>query len=112
MNQPHLSSDTLVQFPNQQTQQFEYSILEPGRILFCVIRTKLKQMSSNFTSEPEPDAIICEIATKIKNLTPEQLALVLVKSAKGGLSSDHLSFMITASDQILKKRQILEFFQS
>lgn len=69
-------------------------------------------MSSNFTSEPEPDAIICEIATKIKNLTPEQLALVLVKSAKGGLSSDHLSFMITASDQILKKRQILEVFQS
>lgn len=65
-------------------------------------------MSSNFIYHNESNAIVSEIATKIKNLTPEQLALVIVESAKGGLSSDHLSFMITASDQILKERQISE----
>lgn len=65
-------------------------------------------MVNNFTSYSESDAVISEIATKIKNLTPEQLALVIVESAKSGLSSDHLNSIITASDHILKERQISE----
>lgn len=44
MNQPHLSSDTLVQFPNQRTQQFEYSTLEPGRIFVLRNTNEIKTL--------------------------------------------------------------------
>ncbi|KAB8315207.1 DUF3102 domain-containing protein [Tolypothrix campylonemoides VB511288] len=51
------------------------------------------------------DAIITEIATSIKDLTPEQLTLVIIKSANSGLSTCHLEAIIKASQHVLNTQQ-------
>ncbi|MEH2381692.1 MAG: hypothetical protein V7K27_22855 [Nostoc sp.] len=45
------------------------------------------------------------MVSSIKNLTPEQLASVIMIAANTGLSEYHLSAIITASQQVLKTRQ-------
>lgn len=62
-------------------------------------------MFSNLNSDNESNAIISEIATQIQNLTPEQLAVVIIESANSGLSNNHLNYVITVSNQILEDRQ-------
>ncbi len=57
------------------------------------------------TSHSTSDAAITEMVSSIKNLTPEQLAEVIIKAANNGLSEYHLSAVITASQQVLKTRQ-------
>ncbi|GAB1542627.1 hypothetical protein NUACC21_53010 [Scytonema sp. NUACC21] len=51
------------------------------------------------------DAEIVEMAISIKNFTPEQLALVIIKAANDGLSEYQLSAIITASQQALNTRR-------
>lgn len=51
------------------------------------------------------DAAIAEMAISIKNLTPQQLARVVIEAANKGLSEYHLSAIIMASEQALKTRQ-------
>lgn len=50
------------------------------------------------------DTAITEMAVSIKNLTPEQLARVILKAVKKGLSKYQLSAIITASQQALNTR--------
>jgi Protein of unknown function (DUF3102) len=50
------------------------------------------------------DVAIADMAISIKNLAPEQLALVIKKSANNGLSNQHLKAIITTSQQVLNKR--------
>jgi hypothetical protein len=49
------------------------------------------------------------MAISIKNLTPEQLARVILKAANKGLSEYQLSAIITASQQALNTRQQDEY---
>lgn len=56
------------------------------------------------TAQGIPDAVTVEIAIGIKNLTPEQLALVIKASANNGLSDRHLEAVISAAQQALKQR--------
>ncbi len=56
-------------------------------------------------SHKTSDAAIAEMAVSIKNLTPEQLARVIIKAANKGLSEYHLSAIIMASQQALNTRQ-------
>ncbi|MUH00592.1 DUF3102 domain-containing protein [Scytonema sp. UIC 10036] len=50
-----------------------------------------------------PDTITTEIEVKIKQLTPEQLASVIINSANTGLSKFHLEAIITAAQQVLNQ---------
>lgn len=50
------------------------------------------------------DTAITEMAVSIKNLTPEQLARVILKAVNKGLSKYQLSAIITASQQALNTR--------
>lgn len=60
------------------------------------------------TISPEiSDALTSEIASRIKHLTPEQLALVITESAQTGLSDHHLKAIITASQEALYSRSSL-----
>ncbi|MDF5722113.1 MAG: DUF3102 domain-containing protein [Rhizonema sp. PD37] len=54
------------------------------------------------------DTAIAEMAICIKNLTPEQLAMMIVKAANNGLSESQLSAIIIASQQVLNTTQQLE----
>lgn len=56
-------------------------------------------------SQETSDAVLAEIVSSIKNLTPEQLARVIIIAANIGLSEYHLSAVITASQDVLKTRQ-------
>ncbi len=60
-------------------------------------------------SHETSDAAIASMAISIKNLTPEQLARVILKAANKGLSEYHLSAIITASQQALNTRQQDEY---
>lgn len=60
------------------------------------------------TAQEIPDTVTVEIAIGIKNLTPEQLALVIKASANNGLSERHLEAVISAAQQALKQRHQLE----
>lgn len=51
------------------------------------------------------DATVEKIAISILNLTSNQLAEVIVKAANNGLSKNHLSTIIIASQQVLNTRQ-------
>ena len=51
------------------------------------------------------DAVLASMAISIKNLTPDQLARVIIKAANNGLSEYQLSAIITASQQALNTRQ-------
>ncbi|MEH1847540.1 MAG: DUF3102 domain-containing protein [Nostoc sp.] len=52
-------------------------------------------------SHETSDVVIAEIAISIKNLTPEQLARMIIKAANNGLSASQLSAIIMASQRIL-----------
>ncbi|KAB8320093.1 DUF3102 domain-containing protein [Tolypothrix campylonemoides VB511288] len=56
-------------------------------------------------SHETSDAAIAQMAVSIKNLTPEQLARVILKAVNKGLSEYQLSAIITASQQALNIRQ-------
>jgi hypothetical protein len=47
------------------------------------------------------NTLTSEIASRIKDLSPEQLALVITESARTGLSDRHLKAIITASQYVL-----------
>jgi len=51
------------------------------------------------------DAAIAEIAIIIKNLTPEQLARMIIKAANNGLSKSQISAIVIASQQVLNTQQ-------
>lgn len=51
------------------------------------------------------DAVTTEIAIGIKKLMPEELALVIRKSANNGLSNRHLEVLITQAQQVLNQRR-------
>ena len=51
------------------------------------------------------DVLITEIAIGIKNLSPEQVASVIRKSAASGLSNQHLEIILTEAQDILSQRQ-------
>ena len=51
------------------------------------------------------DVLTNEIAISLKNLTPEQLAFIIKKSANDGLSNEHLKILITEAINILNQRQ-------
>ncbi|NMG09935.1 DUF3102 domain-containing protein [Brasilonema sp. UFV-L1] len=53
------------------------------------------------SAQTNPDTITTEIEMKIKQLTPEQLASVIINSANSGLSKRHLQAIITAAQQVL-----------
>ncbi len=53
------------------------------------------------------DTAIAEMAISIKNLTPEQLARMIIKAANNGLSESQLSAIIIASQQVLNIQQQL-----
>lgn len=53
------------------------------------------------------DAVIAEMAINIKNLTPEQLTLVITKSANNGLSNHQLEAIVAASQQALNSENSL-----
>ena len=65
----------------------------------------LKQTLNVAISHKTSHAAIAEMAVSIKNLTPEQLARVIIKAANKGLSEYHLSAIIIASQQALNTRQ-------
>lgn len=67
-------------------------------------RTDIENLATTY--HKTSDAVITEIAVSIKKMTPEQLALVIIKIANSGLSERHLEAIITASQQVLKVRQI------
>ncbi|NJM72013.1 MAG: DUF3102 domain-containing protein [Scytonema sp. RU_4_4] len=56
-------------------------------------------------SHETSDAAMAEMVSRIKNLTPKQLASVIMIAANTGLSEYHLSAIITASQQVLNTRQ-------
>ncbi|GAB1543982.1 hypothetical protein NUACC21_66580 [Scytonema sp. NUACC21] len=58
------------------------------------------------------DETTTKIAISIKNLTPEQLAIVINKSVSDGLSNHHLETIIATSQQALKQRQQVLAFHS
>ncbi|MDF5729593.1 MAG: DUF3102 domain-containing protein [Rhizonema sp. PD38] len=49
------------------------------------------------------DTVIAEMAISIQNLTPEQLARMIIKAANNGLSQSQLSAIILASQQVLNQ---------
>lgn len=79
------------------------------------ITTTIKDIYENTTQMPNQmenitkissyiiDAIINEMAISIMNLTPKQLALVVIKSVNAGLSKQHLKAIITSSQILLNQ---------
>lgn len=51
------------------------------------------------------DTVIAGMAITIKNLTPEQLARMIIKAANNGLSESQLSAIIMVSQQVLNTKQ-------
>ncbi len=94
-----------------QIETHELSSLE------LLLTTTIKNIPDNTTqistsrenlvaiSHGTSDAAIASMAISIKNLTPEQLARVIIKAAYNGLSEYQLSAIITASQQALNTRQ-------
>ncbi|MBW4511494.1 MAG: DUF3102 domain-containing protein [Scytonematopsis contorta HA4267-MV1] len=99
---------TIKNFSGEKAIDSNTSVIE-GLSLFAVDKaeeiTTNTIMSDDFTFYHASDVVISEIAAKIKNLTPEQLAVVIAESAKSGLSDHHLNFIIMASQQVLNARQ-------
>jgi hypothetical protein len=54
-------------------------------------------------AQNKPDTITTEMEIKIKQLTPEQLAWVIINSVKNGLSKCHLKAIIRAAQQVLNQ---------
>ncbi len=81
------------------------------------IATIVKDIPDNTTQTPTSienlvtvshqtsDAVLAEMVSSIKNLTPEQLARVIIIAANTGLSEYHLLAIITASQQVLNTWQ-------
>lgn len=56
------------------------------------------------TSNNISDTAITEMAISITNLTPDELATLVMKAANNGLSNSHLSAIIRASQQALNTK--------
>lgn len=91
----------------------ETTLLPPqGLVVFPAAKyTTLTPASAVYfaaTAQRIPDAVTVEIANGIKNLAPEQLALIIKASANNGLSDGHLEAVISAAQQALKQRHQIE----
>ncbi|NMG18471.1 hypothetical protein [Brasilonema bromeliae] len=60
-------------------------------------------------SHETSDAAIASMAISIKNLTPKQLARMIIEAANNGLSESELSAIVMASQQVLNTQQQDEY---
>jgi Protein of unknown function (DUF3102) len=80
------------------------SYLESATPSRCEMNTLPDQLTARYTIL---DEVISDIAISIKNLTPEQLAVVINQSVSHGLSNNHLKILIATSQEALEHRQAL-----
>ncbi|ARV58874.1 hypothetical protein BZZ01_09725 [Nostocales cyanobacterium HT-58-2] len=103
--QTHLpSSQDLMHSSEFRDQQIATTFKENRNILDYTIQTAC-MLNQAPISDNTLDAVTTKIAIDIKNLTPNQLALVIKKSVNNGLSNHHLEILITEAQNALNEQQ-------
>ncbi len=95
------SSQDLVSFSASKDKHFVPPVERNREQLDDTTLTSASIVNQATFSQKTPDLTIIEIEIGIKKLTPEQLALVIINSAKNGLSESHLEAIILAAQQAL-----------
>ncbi|BAY66477.1 hypothetical protein NIES22_66160 [Calothrix brevissima NIES-22] len=80
----------------QRIVQFQDKISNPQQ----KVNNRMNEFSNN--DDLEVESLINEMATKLKNLTPEQLALVIKKSVEFGLTPCQLTLLSQVSQKALE----------
>lgn len=97
------SSQDLVSFSASKDKHLVPTVEINREELDNTTLTPASKVNQAAFSQKTPDLTIVEIEIGIKKLTPEQLTLLIINSAKNGLSESHLEAIILAAQQALNE---------
>ncbi|MBW4480711.1 MAG: DUF3102 domain-containing protein [Tolypothrix brevis GSE-NOS-MK-07-07A] len=100
---PLRSSQDLVSFSASKDKYLVPTVEINKEELDNTTLTPASKVNQAAFSQKTPNLTIVEIEIGIKKLTPEQLALLIMSSAKNGLSESHLEAIILAAQQALNE---------